>query len=74
MATFWQKLFGSKADKDMKAITPHIEKVHVEYESIKKLSNDELRAKTIEFRNILINAVKAEEEDKKTKRPHRSRI
>lgn len=63
MATFWQKLFGSKADKDMKAITPHIEKVHVEYESIKKLSNDELRAKTIEFRNILINAVKAEEEE-----------
>ncbi|NLL28417.1 MAG: preprotein translocase subunit SecA [Bacteroidales bacterium] len=63
MATFWQKLFGSKAEKDMKAIAPHIEKIHVEYESIKKLSNDELRAKTIEFRNTLINAVKTEEEE-----------
>jgi len=62
MATIWQKLFGSKADKDMKEVAPYVEKVHVEYEQIKKLSNDELRAKTLEFRAALIAAVKDEED------------
>jgi len=62
MATIWQKLFGNKADKDMKEVAPHVEKVHLEYEKIKQLSNDELRAKTAEFRTLLIDAVKDEEE------------
>ena len=61
MATIWQKIFGSKAEKDMKEIAPYVEKVHVEYEKIKQLSNDELRAKTLEFRSVLIEAVKEEE-------------
>ncbi len=62
MATIWQKLFGNKADKDMKEVAPYVEKIHVEYEKIKKLSNDELRAKTLEFRAALIAAVKDEED------------
>ncbi len=62
MATILQKLFGNKADKDMKEIAPFEQKVHVEYEKIKKLSNDELRGKTIEFRSDIKKAVQAEED------------
>ncbi|PLW92348.1 MAG: preprotein translocase subunit SecA [Marinilabiliales bacterium] len=62
MAKFLEKILGgSKADKDMKAIAPYVDKIHTEYEHIKTLSNDELRAKTIEFRNIIKEAVKDEE-------------
>ncbi len=63
MATLLQKLFGSKADKDMKEIAPFVEKVHKEYEHIKQLSNDELRGKTIEFRQIIFDAVRPTEDE-----------
>ncbi|MEG2239665.1 MAG: preprotein translocase subunit SecA [Alistipes sp.] len=36
-------VFGSKADKDQKLITPYVEKIQAIYPSIKTLSNDELR-------------------------------
>ncbi len=38
------KLFGNKAQKDMRAIQPVVDKIKAEYEKIDKLSNDELRA------------------------------
>ena len=38
------KLFGNKAQKDMRAIQPYVEKIKVAYEHIDSLSNDELRA------------------------------
>lgn len=63
MATIWQKLFGSKADKDMKEIAPFVDKVHKEYEQIKKLSNDELRAKTAAFRQLIFDAVRSLEDE-----------
>ena len=40
------KLFGTKADRDMKQVRPILEKVLAEYDSIDKLSNDELRARS----------------------------
>jgi len=39
-----QKIFGSKSERDIKEIMPIIEKIHQEYEQIKVLSHDELRA------------------------------
>ncbi|MBT8195871.1 MAG: hypothetical protein KJO64_05555, partial [Bacteroidia bacterium] len=44
------KLFGSKATKDLKELAPKIALVNAEYDKIRTLSNDELRAKTTEFR------------------------
>ena len=41
-----KKLFGNKAQRDLKEIEPYVEKVKVAYEIIKKLSNDELRDRT----------------------------
>ncbi|MDL2308028.1 preprotein translocase subunit SecA [Bacteroidales bacterium OttesenSCG-928-C03] len=63
MANFLKKLFGTKADRDMKELKPILADVLEAYESIKDLSNDELRAKTIEFKTIIKEAI-AEEENK----------
>ena len=40
------KLFGNKAQKDMRAIQPIVDQVKAAYEEIDKLSNDELRARS----------------------------
>ena len=40
------KLFGTKADRDMKLVKPILDKILAEYDSIDKLSNDELRARS----------------------------
>ena len=45
-----QKLFGNKADKDVKALQPYVGMIHAEYEKLQSLSNDQLRAKTAEFK------------------------
>ena len=44
---FLQSLFGNKSTRDMKLIQPLVEKVKAVYPEIEKLSNDELRAKTL---------------------------
>lgn len=44
------KLFGNKSQRDLKEITPYVDKIKVVYPSIKSLSNDELRAKTDEIK------------------------
>ena len=45
-----KKIFGSKSDRDYKAIKPTLDKVLLAYESIDKLSNDELRAHSARLR------------------------
>ena len=47
---FIGKLFGNKNTRDMREIQPWVEKVKKAYESIEKLSADELRAKTQELK------------------------
>ena len=47
---FLTKLFGNKSQRDLKEITPYVEKVKAVYPSIQALSNDELRAKTDEIK------------------------
>ena len=39
-----KKLFGTKADKDMKAVKPVLDKVLAAYKDIDSLSDDALRA------------------------------
>ncbi len=45
-----KKLFGSKADRDMKEVKPVLDQVLAAYETIDKLSNDALRARTEELK------------------------
>ncbi|PJJ79889.1 preprotein translocase subunit SecA [Mucilaginibacter auburnensis] len=53
MLNFISKLFGSKSERDVKAITPIIEKIKAEYAKMDQLSHDELRAKTIYFKETI---------------------
>ena len=50
IATILKKVFGSKADRDLKQIRPVLNKVLEAYGPIDQLSNDELRAKTEELK------------------------
>src|SRR5690554_1970490 len=53
-----QKLVGSKADRDIKAVMPKVEQIKAIYPTLAKLSNDELRNKTTEFKERIHNYIK----------------
>ncbi|MBO4232401.1 MAG: preprotein translocase subunit SecA, partial [Bacteroidales bacterium] len=61
MANFLSKLFGTKSDRDLKELKPYLNRALEAYETIKTLSNDELRHKTVEFRELIANTVQEEE-------------
>ena len=47
----FQKMMGSKADRDFKEVTPMVEKIKAVFPALASLSNDELRAKTADFKS-----------------------
>ena len=49
----FKKIFGTKADRDMKAIRPMLDKVLVAYEAVDKLSDDELREKCQALKDLI---------------------
>lgn len=57
------KLFGNKAQKDMRAIQPIVEQIKAQYEQIDPLSNDELRARSW----ALMDRLQAAVADKKSR-------
>ena len=61
---FLKKIFGSKAERDMKEVKPILEKVLAAYERIDKLSDDELRAESERLKKIIRDRI-AEDENKK---------
>ena len=56
------KFLGSKADKDMTEIAPLLEQIKKEYERIKLLSNDELRAESARLKALIQERIKPEED------------
>ena len=73
MSGFLSKLFGgNKSEKDVKVITPYVPKINDFFSEYQSLSNDELRHKTVEFKQRIkehltetdneIEALKAEAE------------
>jgi preprotein translocase subunit SecA len=46
-------VFGSKSDRDLKKMLPKVEEINKYFKEYESLSNDELREKTQEFRNII---------------------
>ncbi len=54
------KLFGNKAQRDLKEIDPYVKKIQAAYPAIKELSNDDLRAKSDEIKQKLQDAVASE--------------
>jgi preprotein translocase subunit SecA len=65
MSNFLATLFGNKSQRDLREIKPILDKCLQAYEVVKTLSNDELRAKTIEFKTLIKESVKNEEAEKK---------
>lgn len=53
MLKFLEKIFGSKHDKDVQRLLPIIDEINDEYAKLATLSDDELRAKTTEFRELI---------------------
>ncbi len=50
IANILGKIFGTKADKDLKAISPYIQAIKKVYSAIEALSDQGLREKTLEFK------------------------
>lgn len=65
---FLKKIFGSKAERDMKQIRPVLEKVLAAYDRIDKLSDDGLRAETERIKEVIHSKIAADEERKKSLR------
>ncbi|MBR5533166.1 MAG: preprotein translocase subunit SecA [Bacteroidales bacterium] len=55
-----KKIFGNKSQRDMKDIQPYVETIKVVYETIKSLSNDQLRTKIDEVKQEIQDAVASE--------------
>ncbi len=55
-----KKLFGNKAQRDLKEIEPYVEKIKQAYSKIEKLSNDELRERTESIKKHIQDYVQAE--------------
>lgn len=53
LSSLLKKIIGDKSVKDRKEYQPYIDKARSSQEQFKSLSDDELRAKTIEFQNLV---------------------
>ncbi|MBE7038353.1 MAG: preprotein translocase subunit SecA [Ruminococcaceae bacterium] len=55
MANIFEKIFGTYSEREIKRIRPIVDKINSLEESIQKLSDDELKGKTLEFKSRLNN-------------------
>jgi len=58
MFHFLKKIIGSKSDKDVKAVSPLVGEINRHFEVLQSLTDEELRAKTDEFRSRIKEATK----------------
>jgi preprotein translocase subunit SecA len=73
MLEILKKIFPDKHSKDTKLLWPIVEEIKEEYEKIKDLSEDELRAKTAEFKEkIQINTAELRQKIEELKEKLRS--
>ena len=59
---FLNQIFGNKSDKDIKEMTPYVEKINAFFNSYSSLSNDQLRGKTAELKARIHEAIKEDQE------------
>ncbi len=62
MLAMMRKMFGSKHEKDVKALLPVVAKINEHFEAYAALSDEQLRAKTDEFRGRIAEAIREHEE------------
>lgn len=58
-----KKLFGSKYDRDVKLYSPQVSEINSYYDSYHSLSNDDLRNKTLEFRERIAQHLEGVDQD-----------
>lgn len=62
MSNFFTKglarVFGTKAERDIKEVTPYVEKINQEFEKLSSLTDNELRSKTTELKSIIADKLK----------------
>ena len=63
MIGLFKKLLGSKSERDLKEIRPILDQCLAAYEKISQLSNDELRAKTQEFKQKIQDRIKEQKDE-----------
>jgi preprotein translocase subunit SecA len=61
MLGFFSKLFGKKSDRDIKEVLPYLNKIHEAEKQLRDISNDELRAKTQEFKKQIADYIREEQ-------------
>ncbi len=62
ISNFLKKTFGTKSEKDVKILEPLVSEIHLQYEKIKLLTNDELRGKTVELKQKIKDFIRDEQE------------
>ncbi|HLV53587.1 MAG TPA: hypothetical protein VKY29_06180, partial [Cryomorphaceae bacterium] len=60
-----KKIFGDKSEKDIKAAMPLVNKTKEIYESLRDLSNDDLRAITVELKQTIREHTETRENEKR---------
>ncbi len=63
MFDFIKKMLGNKSQRDIRGINPLVEKSLAAWEKIRLLSHDELRQKTIEFRERISQHIAGKEQE-----------
>lgn len=64
MLSFITKIFGTKSDKDIKLIMPIVEEINRYFEEFNSLSDEEIKAKTQEFKDYIREQSREIEEEK----------
>lgn len=57
------KVFGTKADRDLKLLTPFVGQINEEFEKLRNLTDDQLRDKTTNLREIIAADLKSIDEE-----------
>ncbi|MBA4313363.1 MAG: preprotein translocase subunit SecA [Chlorobiaceae bacterium] len=63
MFNILSKIFPSKSEKDVNRILPIVKQINEYFEEYQKLNDDELRAKTVEFRGRITEVIREYEEE-----------
>ena len=63
-----KKIFGTKSDKDLKLLYPYVDKINSEFNKLSSISDQELRDKTVSFKEkISANTKKVSDQIKSLK-------
>ena len=70
LTSILSKIFGNKYEREIKEIEPVASKIKEEYAKLESVSNDEIRARTINVKKKILDYIKPEEDKIKELREH----